>query len=195
MPLSLRMQVIIYGQKIIKFIMKKYIVFLLLSILSIQTFAQNANNNLAEKLGKHLVADINIGTGTKHNCMTTAMVIDVKLGWKVTERLYPFANVESSRTLFEHANGNSWLKTNALGGGFGYTLSKATEKDRIQVDARGFVNAAIGDADWKRTSYNAELRLQIYGFGTISGTYRYSKSNTTGLPDHSGIIFSIGLGL
>ena len=152
--------------------------------LAMPMHAQEESNASHYSILEHLTFDLDATVGMENKGMTPT-TLNFALGYQLTPRFFAFAKTEGSINLYKKDDVKTYFKSQALGGGLGFKLfnPKTTAQG---VDLRLSVTNTIGNADWKYTSYNADLILypnckKSRSVPYIGLGFRHINSHTSGL--------------
>lgn len=173
--------------------MKKALFLFLLAFLVLPMSAQEKEgNSFLDKC----VIEVGINGGFK-NKGYVPLSLNVNLGYQFAPRFYVFLKEEGMLHLYDKDGTKTYLKSEDLGGGIGVRLTNPkTCSDG--VDFRISVTNSIGNADWKHTTYDAQViwyanhetkRVSPYiGIG-----FKHINSHTTGIPNYNGVYVTAGI--
>lgn len=169
----------------------RLLVIISLLLISLGTVAQNASNE--SKFVDRLVAELNVGVGTKCNGVSP-LELSANLGYRFIPHMYAFVHAGGLYGLSDDNHGQTYSKSCVLGGGLGYTLYQV---DNVGVDLRGTVSSSIGDADWKHVVYDAALIFHVGGKlkMNLGLGFRHINSRTAGVGNYNGFYGTIGFGI
>ena len=176
--------------------MKKSLILIMgAATLAMPMHAQEESNASHYSILDHLMFDLDATVGLENKGMTPT-TLNFALGYQLTPRFFAFAKTEGSINLYKKDDVKTYFKSQALGGGLGFKLfnPKTTAQG---VDLRLSVTNTIGNADWKYTSYNADLILypnckKSRSVPYIGLGFRHINSHTSGLSNWNGITGTIG---
>lgn len=142
-----------------------------------------------------LLLEANFTAGMKNKGMSP-MSLNFNVGYNFTPRFYAFAKAEGVIGLYDKDGVKTYTKGTDLGGGVGVKLfnpSKASEG----LDFRASVANSIGNADWKHTTYQAEITLYCNSKKTRTSPYigigfKHMNSHTAGISNWNGIFVTLG---
>ncbi|MDD6552066.1 MAG: hypothetical protein PUF37_00555 [Prevotellaceae bacterium] len=173
----------------------KLVLFALALTLSMPAFSQNTSLE-SKKFKDNYVLSIGGMAATKNKGWETgALVFDA--GYHINSRLVVFARVAGILHLYDKDDVKTYTRGCNLGGGLSLSLLDPVHSPTA-VDFRLSVTNSVGNADWKNTTYGAELILSqnkpnhrivpYLGLG-----YEYSNSHTSGIPDYRGMTGVFGI--
>lgn len=175
--------------------MKYFLFTLMFAFLVLPMNAQEySEKGSAGFLDKCLV-EVGVNAGFK-NKGYAPLTMNANLGYHFLPRFYAFAKVEGTLLLYDKDGVKTYLKSQDLGGGLGVKLTNPkTCSDGI--DFRVSLTNSIGNADWKHTTYNANIiwysnhknkRTTPYiGLG-----FKHINSHSAGIPNYNGIYVTVG---
>lgn len=143
---------------------------------------------------RNVVLELDASIGTKHDGMAP-LELGANLGYRFIPRMYAFVHGGNLMGLYDKDHGRRYTKSAVLGGGLGYTLWRTEAMD---VDLRGMVTAAVGDADYKHVAYDAGLRFRVNTGGALKVNigvgFRHVSSRTSGIGTYNGLFGTLGFG-
>lgn len=166
------------------------------AILAMPMQAQEESSTSKDPIFDHLMFELEATTGLKNKGMSPTS-FGFNLGYQITKNIYAFAKAEGSINLYKKDDMKTYFKSQALGGGLGFKLYNP-KTNSLGTDLRFAVTNTIGNADWKYTSYCADLIIYsnnkkkrtvspYFGLG-----FKHINSHTSGLSNWNGIIGTIG---
>ncbi len=143
---------------------------------------------------RNVVLELDASIGTKHDGMAP-LELGANLGYRFIPRMYAFVHGGNLMGLYDKDHGRRYTKSAVLGGGLGYTLWRTEAMD---LDLRGMVTAAVGDADYKHVAYDAGLRFRVNTGGALKVNigvgFRHVSSRTAGIGTYNGLFGTLGFG-
>lgn len=165
-------------------------------------FAQETGNSFYQQsLIKRLFLELDVSAVPPYK-ETRLLSVGGKVGLYVTPQLYAFAMCEGVTGLNDANGVRSYAQTSNLGGGLGFrflTLDKDGKRAKYGTDFSVYAQmaASVGNVDWKQTVYEAGVKLKLMkGISPTFGLgFRHTNSHTVGMPNHNGMVATIGFGL
>ena len=167
-------------------------------VVPVSAAAQGAGDVASQKavpaFWRNVVLELDASIGTKHDGMAP-LELGANLGYRFIPRMYAFVHTGGLYGMYGKDSGQRYTKSANLGGGLGYTLWRTEAMD---VDLRGMVTAAVGDADYKHVAYDAGLRFRVNTGGALKVNigvgFRHISSRTVGIGTYNGLFGTIGFG-
>lgn len=182
--------------------MKRKVLLILFAgfICSMVTLAQESNRSFYQQsLINRLFIELDV-TGSTTNKDTRLMSLGGKVGFDITPNLYVFAKGEGLMALRDANGMKSYGNGANLGGGLGVRFLKinfSNGKSSFESDMSVYamMAASVGNTDWKQTVYEAGLKWKLGKrlAPTLGLGFRHTNSHTVGVPNHNGMVGSIGI--
>lgn len=177
--------------------MKKLFITLLMPLVAASAFAAQAQpaDSTSEKPFP-LFCEIEAGGTSRHHTMHN-LLGDVSLGARFG-RMEVAAVYEHLTGIYKADGDKRSLESHAIGGAVACQLATIKESSLDGEDSGLALRArfihSVGNADWTYSAYEgaAILSNAIVKNINVAVGYRYTKSHTAGLPDHSGFFGSFG---
>lgn len=178
---------------------KKCFVMLAFLFTALATDAQTSDTDVTSQKAvpafwRNVVLELDASIGTKHDGMAP-LELGANLGYRFIPRMYAFVHGGNLMGLYDKDHGRRYTKSAVLGGGLGYTLWRTEAMD---LDLRGMVTAAVGDADYKHVAYDAGLRFRVNTGGALKVNigvgFRHVSSRTVGIGTYNGLFGTLGFG-
>lgn len=122
------------------------------------------------------------------------------LGYEFVPCLYAFARWESLVGLHDVDGAQTYTNTGNLGGGLGFRLFTASVRSSTPsrdngIDIYATMMASVGNSEWKQTAYETGLKWRLVkGLSPTLGLgFRHTNSHTAGIPNHNGLVASLGI--
>lgn len=164
----------------------KTIIFIMLSLFVCEAHAQAVKDRI------HF--EIATGTGMRSKGITP-MDFSFKAHVDVVRPVCLFVTAEGNRSLYKSNEVRTYFDGESLGGGIGFHI--LGKKSPLHAfDARLKVLSSIGNADWKRTSYDANIAWYLKGVmfsPVVELGYRHIDSRSTFMNNYDNIYVSLGI--
>lgn len=135
-----------------------------------------------------LMGDVIIGTGTKSHGMQL-IEPTVNLGYRFVPRAYAFVHAAGQYAIYDKVDGvRPSTRSYLIGGGLGYTVFKDSP---YTLDLRGVVSTSYGNSDWKQTTYDLGIQMNVKYLG-VGLAYRHISSRTAGIKGYNGLFATLG---
>lgn len=172
--------------------MKKLLCMLCMCVLSLSAVAQEQGKG---GFWDKCFAEMSIGTGISSHHVTPISG-GINVGVNLSERFYLYAGGEGIRGLYEKDEVKTHYKSNALGGGVGFTFAR-DDKRQMAWDIRAGVKTSIGNPSWKQTTYDISVIWKNAGKkhrpkAFIGLGFRYMDSHADGIPNLSMLYATVG---
>lgn len=177
--------------------MKKVLFMFMAATLALPLNAQEENGVSKSTFFDNFVLGAEITAGTKNKGMDPAS-LSFNIGYQIFPHIYAYAKATGTLGLYKKDDVKTYFQSQALGGGIGFKLYNPKTASQ-GTDLRLSVTNTIGNADWKYTSYEADVIIypNYKKIGIIAPYiglgFSHKNSHTSGLSNWNGLTGTIGI--
>ena len=158
----------------------------MLSLFVFEVHAQSVNDRLHFEFAT--------GSGLRSNGVTP-MDVSFKAYVDVFRPVCLFVAAEQNNSLYKEDDVKTFYKGESLGGGLGINIL-GTRNSSHTLDVRLKVLSSIGNADWKRTSYDVNLAWYLKGIifsPVVEVGYRFVDSRSDYIDNYKNAYLTLGI--
>ena len=172
--------------------MNKIIVSIVVSFMTLATYAQNSSSQLSPKVLENALLEVHSGYSLKGH--KTLFFVGENLGYQFFNSLSVFAHHEMQYSLTDNNGNKSYQNGNVIGGGLGYKFLY-DKNDLLSAEIRALMGHSVGHTGFNHTLYDIGLHLK-YGKDLcplIGIGYRHLNVHSAGISNKDHFYISIGL--
>lgn len=148
----------------------------------------------AQAIKDRIHFEIATGTGIRSKGITL-MDFSFKAHVDVIHPIYLYITAEGNKSLYKRNEGKTYYNGESIGGGIGINILGNKSMSHA-LDARLKILSSVGNADWKRISYDASivwyLKSVIFS-PVIEFGFRHINSRNTFMDNFNNVYVSLGV--
>lgn len=148
----------------------------------------------AQTFMERLHFEVATGAGMKSKYITP-VDFSFKANVDLTSGMYVFVSSEGNQSFYKNDDVKTYYNGESFGGGLGVKLLGKKSASHA-LDVRMKVLTSIGNADWKRTSYDVNvawyLKSNVFS-PVVEIGYRYIDSLTGAIGNYGNVYLSVGI--